>query len=468
MIHLKINNLNHMKKIPYLFFCWGLLLFMACESLIEVDYPTNQLGTTQVFEDVQTSNAALARLYASLRDRSVISGDGYVGTGPTLGLYTDDLDYFSTSAESQYIMDISLNQLQETNTVIKSIWDASYQQIYYANSIIYGAENSVVLSVNDKKRIRGEAILVRSLVYFYLQQLFDDIPYTTSLNYEYNRNISKTDATALLEQLETDMTEAVGLLEEDYRNVERIYPNRKVAQLLLARIYLTVHKYEQAEQIARAILQSPLYEFEEDIHEVFHKSGKHVLWQIKPQISGDAVREATFYYFIDSAPRGCALSQTLIDSFSDDDLRKEVWMAEVTFNENSWYRPYKYKNRSNNTNEYSIVFRLEEIYFIMAEALAKQNRFDEALPYLNATRVRAGLTAFSSLSGEAFTEEFLTEKRREFFTESGHRFLDLKRWGRLNELSRVKPNWEDYKKVWPLPQNELLLNPNLYPQNTGY
>ncbi|HHV84887.1 MAG TPA: RagB/SusD family nutrient uptake outer membrane protein [Petrimonas sp.] len=457
-----------MKKNIYLFFLLGMLFLTACENLVEVGYPTNQLGTVQVFEDVQTANAALASLYAKLRDNSVLSGGSYVGAGPMLGFYTDELDLYRAGGESQDPLDIYLIQQQATNTIVKNIWTASYQQIYYANSIIYGAEQSTALSDTDKNRIRGEAILIRSLVYFYLQQLFDDIPYTISLDYEYNRTIGKTDAAALLEQLAFDVTEAAGLLEDDYRDAERIYPNRKVAQLVLAKIYLTERNYKQAEQMARAILQSSLYEFEEDINEVFHKSGKHILWQIRPQISGDATKEASFYYFINAAPRVCALSQNLVNAFADDDLRKQEWMAQVTFNGNSWYRAYKYKNISNNTNEYSIACRLEEAYFIMAEALVKQNRFDEALPYLNVTRERAGLTAFSSLSGEAFTDELLAEKRREFFTEFGHRFLDLKRWGRLNELKTLKPNWEDYKHVWPLPQSELLLNPNLNPQNKGY
>lgn len=104
----------------------------------------------------------------------------------------------------------------------------------------------------------------------------------------------------------------------------------------------------------------------------------------------------------------------------------------------------------------------------MAEALARQGRIDEALPYLNATRQRAGLTGFTSLSAEEFITELLAEKRREFFTESGYRFIDLKRLDRLDELSALKPNWEEYKKVWPLPQNEMLLNQNLLPQNNGY
>jgi len=456
-----------MKILYTILFLW-LLLFASCEKLVEVDYPSNQVGTTQVFEDINTANAALAGLCAAIRDQSIITGGSYYGADPLLSSYTDDLDcYFN---DQNGVADLYQNQQQATNTKIETIWETAYQQVYYANSIIYGSEHSTALSDTDKDRIKGEALLVRSLIYFYLQQLFGDIPYTTSLDYEYNRKISKTDAATVMEHLEADLTEAAGLLQDEYRDSERIYPNRKVAQLLLARIYLVRNEWSLAEKIADTILLSPLYQFQPDINEVFHKSGTHILWQLKPKKSGNATTEAMFYYFTGSAPNSYVLTQNLINTFDDADLRKQNWMAPVTFGGQTWYRPYKYKNHVNvsNYDEYSIVFRLEEVYFIMAEALAKQNRFDEALPFLNATRERAGLTAVTSLSGDDFITELLAEKRREFFTESGHRFLDLKRWGKLDVLSAVKPNWDDYKEVWPLPQSEMLLNTNLSPQNNGY
>ncbi len=455
-----------MKKISLIFYI-GALLLASCENLVEVNDPTNQLGTGQVFEDVQTANAAQAGLYADLRDQSVISGAGYYATSTLVDSYADDLDCYNNDQNGA--MDIYRNQQQETNTMIASIWNTAYKQVYFANSIIHGAENSTALSAADKNRLKGEALLVRSLLYFYLQQLFGDIPYTASLDYEYNRSLSKTGSAMLLEQLELDLKEAVSLLEDNYRDAERIYPNRKVAELVLSRVYLTEHKYQQAEQLAKEILQSPLYQFQPDLNEVFHNTGSHILWQLSPQNSGDATIEASFYYFSDAAPNAYTLTPALVSSFADNDQRKQAWMAKVSFNGSSWYRPYKYKNLSGtNTDEYSVVFRLEEVYFILAEALAKQNRLDEALPYLNATRERAGLSALTSLSAEGFMNELLAEKRREFFSEFGHRFFDLKRLGRLDELKAVKTNWTGFKSLWPLPQNELLLNTNLFPQTPGY
>lgn len=454
-----------MKKLIYILM--GLLFTVACDNLVDVDYPSDQVSSEQVFESVQTANAALSGLYAELRDGSVITGAGYYSAGTLLGSYTDDLDCYTNDQNG--VLDIYQNQQQEGNTIVSSIWCTAYTHIYYANTIISGAGKSEALTEKDKNQIIGEAMLLRSLIYFYLQQLFGDIPYTTSTDYELNRSLARTNSDALLANLEADLTEAIDMLKNGYRNSERIYPNRKVAQLLLARIYLLRGSYTEAQRMADSILTSPLYQFQNDINEVFHKNSTHILWQLHPENSGYATDEASFYYFSDSEPYAYALTPDLMNSFDAGDLRRQSWIQEVIYNGRSWYRSYKYKNLAGiNDNEYSIVFRLEEVYFIKAEALAKQSLFDDALPYLNATRERAGLTPLASLSGDDFFSELLAEKRREFFCESGLRFLDLKRLGRIDVLSALKPNWEAYKEVWPLPQSEMLMNNNLAPQNNGY
>jgi hypothetical protein len=109
------------------------------------------------------------------------------------------------------------------------------------------------------------------------------------------------------------------------------------------------------------------------------------------------------------------------------------------------------------------------VYLLLAEALAQQNKISEALPYLNTTRQRAGIASLIlPISKETFLNEVLLENRKEFFTEMGHRFLDLKRLNQLNSLFPAKPNWKEFHKVWPIPQKDILLNPNLNPQNNGY
>jgi hypothetical protein len=438
---------------------------ISCEKLVEVEIPNNQITTGQVFEDVQTANAALAGLYARLYESSPIAGDQ---SGPTLGSYTDDLNSYSTSSvNGRY--DIFQNQQISTNTEIYSYWTSAYQNIYIANAIIEGTENSTALPTAEGNRIKAEALLIRSLLYFYLQQVFGDIPYVTNTNYETNQIIAKTAASEILIRLEADLNTSMNLLKDDYRNSERIYPNKKVAQLMLAKIYMLQNRWGDAEPLLKNIQQSPLYQFENNISKVFQKTGTHILWQLKPKNSGDGTKESSMYYFTNSAPTNYALSQNLMTSFSSGDLRRQNWITMVTFNGNSWYRADKYKSRTNNTTEYSIVFRLEEVYLLLAETLVQQNKLQEALPYINATRQRAALNALTGTPTQTILlDEILNENRREFFTEMGHRFLDLKRMNRLNSLVAVKPNWKSYHDRWPIPQQELLLNQNLNPQNAGY
>ncbi len=454
-----------MKRYKLYTFLIFTLSMVSCEKLLEVDTPANQITSGQVFENVQTANAALSGLYAGLWDNSPLAGDQ---TGRLLGVYTDDLDFYGTTSNNG-TLELFQNTLVDSNPAVYSYWANAYQKIYLANAIIEGVNASSGLSSADKARIKGEALLVRSILYCYLQQIFEDIPYVTGTDYTLNQSLSKTSAPQVLARLANDLNESLSLLAEPYRNTERIFPNRSVSRLVLAKVYLLQNRWSDAEILLKEILQNPLYQFQNDPSKIFEKSGTHILWQLKPKNQGDSTKEITAYYFSNSAPTSVALSQSLMQSFASTDRRKQLWTTAVTFNNNTFYRANKYKNLSNNTTEYSIVYRLEEVYLMLAECLAKQDKVTEAIPLVNAIKQRANVQLIQQpVTKEALINEILSENRKEFFTEMGHRFFDLKRENQLQNLALVKPNWKSFHQLWPLPQKELLLNPNLNPQNTGY
>lgn len=443
-------------------------LLQSCDNMLEVDLPANQIATEYVFNNLQSADAALASLYGNLRDNSPISG-GAGGSGILLGNYTDDLDCYSPAGESTGIRDLYLNIQNDSNAAVLGYWTAAYKEIYMSNAIIQGIEQSTGISEKDKGRIIGEAILIRSLIYYYLMQVFGDIPYTTSTDYTMNSSLSRMPTSDLKIRIKDDLITALSLIDDLYRNTERIFPNKKVVQLVLAKIYMSDQQWGQAEALLGEILSSPLYNLELDVNKVFLKSGSHILWQIKPKNANDPTQEIQSLYFVNAAPSRYALSPSLISSFSVEDKRKQNWTAAVTVGNNTWYRADKYKNRTTNATEYSIIFRIEEVYLMMSEVLAKQNKISQALPFINAIRGRAGLSAINNnITADSLSNEILLENRREFFTEMGHRFLDLKQAGRLQYLVTDKPNWKSFSALWPLPQKELLLNPNLNPQNNGY
>ena len=440
---------------------------ISCEKFVETDFPNNQIPSELVFEDEQTAEAALAGLYSGLWETSMYSG-GINGMGALLGSYTDDLTCVYTSA-SNGVLDLYLNQQLPTNTAVTAFWTSAYQQIYTANSIIEGVGNSKSLSAAVKDRIRGEALLVRSMIYMDLYQIFGEIPYTDTTNYVFNSTLKRMPKDELLLKIETDLSEAVNLLPTAYRNVERIYPNKYAGYTALAKMKMLLGKWNEAEVLCSVLLNAPALTYQTDITKVFQKTGGHVIWQLKPKNSNDATKEASLYNFT-AAPTSFTMNPNLVNSFATGDLRRVHYFTAVPFGAQVNYKPAKYKNLAvNNPTEYSVVYRLDEVYLMQAENLLRQNKVSEAIPFINRSRQRSGLPALgSTISASVAMTEMKDEKRREFFTEHGIRFFDLKRWGMLDGLVSVKSNWKSFHSQWPLPQKELLVNPNLNPQNTGY
>lgn len=460
-------------KLPFFYICLaGSAIMMcgllsSCDNLLDVRSPIDQINSAQVFESTSTADAALSNLYAELQYYSLLNG-GSGSAGALLGTYTDELisyDEYNNDADR----DLYNNVQQASNTSIKTFWSNAYKEIYLANSILEGVESSTAIPENDKKRIRGEALFVRSLVLYYLTQVFGDIPYPTSTDFVINQSLPKMSESQMLAVLTDDLTETVSLLNDQYTNPERIYPNRKTAQLVLATVLMTQKKDAEAEPLLKEIVQNSMYVWEGDLSKTFKKNGKHIMWQLKPLNAGDATNEAVLYYFEDALPYTYTLSNTLYNSFASNDLRRTQWIKALTIDQATYYRSDKYVNTIGNSDEYSIVFRLEEAYLLLAEALVNQNKLGEALPYLNAVKEKAGIDLSpAGSSKEQLVKALIDENRKEFFTERGIRFLSLKRAGRLNDLLPSKPNWKDYHLVWPIPRTELLLNANLNPQNNGY
>jgi hypothetical protein len=101
-----------------------------------------------------------------------------------------------------------------------------------------------------------------------------------------------------------------------------------------------------------------------------------------------------------------------------------------------------------------------------------------AVSRLDEVRTRANLGPAGALTGQALIDAIHLERRREFVFE-GQRWFDLVRWGELNdaivakttELQTVYPGETTVHGVpsdlWPIPQSELDINPNLT-QNPGW
>lgn len=443
------------------------LPFAGCDNFVNVAIPDSQLTGSLVFEDANTANAAIADIYSKLRDSGMLTGSS-LGSAACLGLYADELAYYGASNENSLF--IYNNTLLANTAAVSQLWNQSYHQIYCTNAVIEGCERSETLSAADKNRFIGEAVFIRALIHFYLANLYGDVPYIDATDYETNRLLPRVPVAIVSASIIADLNRAIALLPENYLSADRVRPNRSTAIALLARVYLYKGDWAEASNAASAVLNNPIYVWENNIDKTFLKECKATIWQFIPKVAGNNTDEGALYIFKSGPPTFAGLRPELFQSFGNNDLRKTRWIATVTDGKTTWYHANKYKQKSNTGTsvEYSIIFRLAEQYLIRAEARARQGELIGAKEDLNVVRKTAGLSNTTAVTADAIVAAVIQERRFELFTESGHRFFDLKRNGALDSvLLTVKPGWNSTDVLWPIPEKELLANPNLT-QNPGY
>lgn len=446
-----------------------LFLISSCEDFLEIDEPFGQVPHQEVYEDEATATAAVTTMYAKLRDEVLVTGTSF-GMGILMGLYTDELDFYGMPWDSSQTF--YYHQIVASDTGVESIWDKSYNLIYMSNAVLEGLESSSNLSTPVKNQLKGESLFIRSLAHFYLVNLFGEIPYITATDFEVNKEVSRMPTDIVYENILADLDEAKTLLGDTYVSEERTRANKWVVSALLSRVYLYMERWEDAEiESSLLINNTSLFSLEADITNEFLKESTSAILQLKPKNLGSNSQEGSTFIFVTPPPPFVALTNTFVDSMEDNDLRRIHWVGEATDGTQTWYFPFKYKQYSNTgiSMEYSIVFRLAEQYLIRAEARARQDNISGAQEDINSIRQRAGLENTTATSTENLLKAILSERRFELFTEHGHRWFDLRRFGVAGEvLTPIKPGWSSTHILLPIPEADLLTNPNLNPQNQGY
>ena len=123
------------------------------------------------------------------------------------------------------------------------------------------------------------------------------------------------------------------------------------------------------------------------------------------------------------------------------------------------------------------VMRLAETYLIAAEALMRDGKPDEAVTYVNKVRERAAKagvakTAMDVTAADLSIDFILDERSRELAGE-GMRWFDLVRTGKLLERvtlynSAAAKNIQPFHVLRPIPNEQITLTSNTFPQNPGY
>jgi starch-binding outer membrane protein, SusD/RagB family len=466
------------------------LLQLGCKKFVEVSTPATATTGASVYNNNSTAIAVLTGIYTDMSLKGYLEAGGFTTISTLAGLSSDELELYNGASDAFLIAHYK-NSLSPNTTAGQS-WDNVYPYIFICNSAIEGFEGSTNLAPAIRQQLLGEAKFMRAFFYFYLVNLYGDVPLVITTNYKVNSQLIRASKSKVYEQIIDDLKDAQGLISNVYldgsiikNTSERVRPNKWTATALLSRVFLYTNEYANAESEASRIIDNTSTFIlgtldNATLDNAFLKNSKEAIWQLQPVTSGYNTRDAELY-ILSSVPNSfnpLFLSKNLLNSFEPGDQRKVKWIGKYTdtvTNPNvNYFYPYKYKVNTIDApvSEYLTMLRLGEQYLIRAEARAQQNNINDARNDLNSIRTRAGLPNKTTTDKTSLLSEIQHERQVELFTELGHRWLDLKRTntvGLIMDAAAVQKGgiWRSYQALYPIPQYDIDKNPNLI-QNSGY
>lgn len=460
-------------------FLIGVLLFSSssCSKYVDTPLPKNELVSGLVFTDDKTATAAVTGLYGNMYSFNYQFANVLINY--LTAMQADDMAYFSSFANYDVFKE---NRLLPSSQYVQSMFADLYSYIYQTNACVEGLSTATALTPSVKNQLMGESLFMRAFCYFYLVNMYGDVPLITGTDYKVNGVKPRAPRAEVYNAIITDLKAAVELMGDDYPTGQHIRPDRAVANALLARVYLYNQNWALAETTASLVIDNGRYSLVTDLNKVFLANSDEAIWQLQPL---NVVGGRNTWEGFTSTP---AINPTtgqfntavfrldttnLIKKYEPNDLRLTKWIASnKTAAGVTVYFPYKYKVRTTTSGvtEYSMVMRLAEQYLIRAEARIQQSKLNDGRADLDAIRQRAGLPGLSaSLTQPALLLAVEQERKVELFAEWGHRWFDLKRTKRSDAvLGPIKGvNWQSTDTLYPIPSDAIRTNANLT-QNEGY
>lgn len=494
--------------IPLGCICIGLA---SCKKLVEVQSPVNSITVTEIFNSREQANSVVTGMYSQLMSNSGLLVFSNGGITRFAGLSSDEMANIN-GANSAEDYQFFTNTLLATNTVVsEKLWKSPYKIIYSANTVIAGLDATADNQVDDstKRVLTGEARFIRAFCYFYLVNMFGDVPLVLTTDFTQTVSMARTPKATVYAQIEEDLKLAQALLLTDYSTsaTERIRVNKWAAAALLARVYLYQQKWSEAEAQASAVIGNSQFTILTDLSTVFLKNSKEAIFQLQENASVTPYNTTwdgtdflpTFRYTTFPAASQAAflnlttfnnsilllvapyyLTNRFVNTFESGDKRKTTWIDSTAtpsaspYNKVPYYFAFKYTTKLGSATgaitQYYMVLRLAEQYLIRAEARAQQKNISGAADDLNKLRTRAGLPNTTAATQDDLLTAVAHERQAELFAEWGHRWFDLKRTGKAEEvLSTIttKQPWSNNKLVYPIPAMDVV-NDHYLIQNDGY
>jgi hypothetical protein len=352
-------------------------------------------------------------------------------------------------------------------------WNRLYTQVFYANSVIDGLSSFGLLTTPQGQYLKGWALFARAYAFYDLTRTFckaydantagTDLGIPIRLKSGIDNIAQRSSLQKSFDQIFSDLAAAIPILPDQRPSPNLNRPSKTAAFAFLARIYLDMRNYTQAENYADQALG--LYSTLIDYNNVdattslpFSTTNDELIYNTE-QVSD----------FGDFTPVGNLLARiptTLLSLYNPADLRFPIFFGAA--GDGTYYRKPGY----NGQNSYPFTgLATDEMYIIKAECLARNGQTSSAMDELNLLlikRFKKGIpyVPLTASNSRIALNTILIERSKEMVWR-GTRWYDLKRLnleGANITLTRVvngtnytlPPN--DVRWVMPIPSDEISLS----------
>ena len=405
--------------------------------------------------------------------QALLDNDAKMNVAPAIGEIASD-DFYTTGPGLQTL---SLSEERNSYLWMKDVfetesvadWNVPYVQVFYSNVVLDGLDALKDSKAEELNTIRGHALFCRALAFYNLAQLFcapyneadaarlPGIPLKLSPNI--HEKYSRGSVKQVYEQIIMDLGNSVDLLPLQAKLKTR--PSKAAALALLARVYLSMEKYEEAEKSAVAALQlqSGLIDFNTLSSAITRPLPAVLPYGNEEVLYYNYFQSYRFLSFIQTQTR---VDSSLYASMPANDLRKAV-----LFN-NRGAGVVNFKSGFTGSTNVFAGLAVNELYLIRAECRARKGDRAGAMSDLNALLIKrwkkGTFVPLTAGNDEAALRLVLQERRKELFGR-GQRWEDLRR---LNKDPRFAVTLtrnidgtvyslapQDKRYIFPIPLNEI-------------
>ena len=360
-------------------------------------------------------------------------------------------------------------------------WFASYNRIYYYNTVIDNIMDAEGPSEQQKHSIRAEALISRALEYLYLVNGYakhydvrtaDTDPGVPLI---LDEDISKKDLVRasvkdVYAQIQSDLQAALPNLPAQPKG-NAFRASKAAGYGILAKMYLYMGNYAEALKAANAVLEmnNSLLDLKKyAVVKVQSSIGRTNVPQDIDNPENIYIKFAPYVYGLSSKVFG---SDELISLFSEDDMRLQVYFTKNFRNiptDKYVWAPYLRAN---------LAVSSPEIYLIAAECETREGSIERAIALINKlrdNRIKNNTDIVVTDRNDAL-QKVLEERRRELAMSGMVRYIDLKRLNQESQFAKtvthvtgegtfsLEPNSPLY--VLPIPAKVMRFNKNSMKQN---